>query len=365
MKKNVIVFLLCFCSGLASYAVPGDARPVGVFAGSKNAGKPAELALQTGDMEEIAPVKPFNLQFAPGLGIVGFDPGATNYVLFGMLGGIGHNLQGFGLGGLGLNNTGFVRGAQVSGIYNTVSRDMTGLELAGIFNLTEGEARGVQIAGIFNNAEGPMTGVQLAGILNLAQGSFQGFQIGLVNYEGGGDGLSAQIGIVNVSENENVIPLGLVNIVKNGLIHPAIWHDDLGFTNLSLRTGSKYFYSILGTGVHNDILLNKGRIFIVRSGVGVEIPFDKVFVDFDVSAGQIFSDWPWDSDGSSFITQVRLSAGYKLFEHLGIFAGISYDYIRSSHASSPRLGKDFGFSTLAHSDGRNTHKLGFFAGFQF
>jgi hypothetical protein len=351
-----------------------------------------------GDEEAEEETKPVNVQLVPGVGIGGFDRKVTNHVLIGILGGIGHNLRGFGLGGpFGLNNTGFVNGIQLSG-YNTVSRDMNGVELAGLFNWVGEDVHGIRIAGIFNGVKGSAAGVELAGIFNLAGGdmhgvrtaavfnfaggsgnglqlagifnwtgeSFRGMQMGLFNYDGGDDGAGIRMGLVNVSESENVIPVGLVNVVKNGLMHPAVWYDDLGFVNLSLKSGSKHFYSILGLGVHNDLILGGGSMFITRSGFGAHLPLNRFFLNFDVTAGQIFANWPWDEDyGSAFIAQARFSAGYTIFKHLGIFAGVSYDYILSPRSGSLKPGEDFGFSSFARSDGRNTHKIGFFGGIQF
>jgi hypothetical protein len=190
--------------------------------------------------------------------------------------------------------------------------------------------------------------------------------MGLFNYhgeqnvKGGGVG----VGLVNISKNEDMIPVGLINIVKNGLFHPAVWYDDLGFFNLSLKSGSKYIYSILGLGVQ-DLRFNDNSEFIIRAGVGTELPLDKVFIDLDLSAGNISGPF-WDNgNGSSLLAQARLSAGFKFFKHLGAFAGISYDYILSPTDNSPRLGRDFGFSALSWGNDRHTQKIGFFGGIQF
>jgi hypothetical protein len=327
----------------------------------------APLSTARGDEEaEDESVQAFNIQIIPNINLFGFDKGATNYVLIAPLVGIGYNLRGAGFGGIGLNNAGFVHGAQFSGIYNTVSQDMTGLEMAGIFNWVQEDVRGAQMAGIFNVVEGSGSGYQSAGIFNWTRGSFNGLQMGLVNYSGGSDGSGVRIGLVNISESEDVFPVGLVNVIKNGLMHPSVWYDDLGFINLGLKSGSKYFYSILGLGVHQDLIFDDSHMFVTRTGLGVELPLNKVFLDFDVTVGHIMLNYPWDEDNrSALIAQARFSAGYKLFEHLGLFAGISYDYILSPRDGSLKLGEDFGFSALGYSNGRHTHKIGFFGGIQF
>ncbi|MDR1059397.1 MAG: hypothetical protein LBL43_07585, partial [Treponema sp.] len=190
--------------------------------------------------------------------------------------------------------------------------------------------------------------------------------MGLVNYTGGGEGGGVMAGLVNVSQNENVIPIGLVNVVKNGLFHPAVWYDDLRLVNLGLKSGSKYLYSILSLGVE-DLKIKQDGIFLTRLGIGAELPLGKTFIGLDLTAGNIFRGFRSDDHGggSSLLAQARLSAGFKFFKHLGVFAGVSYDYIFAPREGSPRLGRDFGFSALSWGNDRHTHKIGFFGGVQF
>ncbi|MDR2759469.1 MAG: caspase family protein [Spirochaetaceae bacterium] len=427
---------------------PADFRTV-VAPPSTARGAPA-------DATEAVPVKPVNVQLLPGVGLIGFDRRAFNFVFLGILGGIGYNLKGFGLAGIGLSNTGFVRGVQLSGLYNTVRQDMDGFEMALIFNMVLENTRGMQTAGIVNITGGNMDGMQMGGIFNWTQkdnrgsqlgglvnvtggsfrgaqlgglvnvtggsgewfqgavianitggnmdgmqmggifnwaqednrgsqlgglvnvtggsfrglqmglvnvtgGSFRGLQMGLVNYHGEGDDKSVGVGLINISKSENLVPIGLINIIKNGMFHPAVWYDDLQFVNLSLKSGSKNIYSIFGLGIQ-DLRFNSDSEFITRAGVGVEIPLGKTFIDLDLTAGNIYGRF-WKSN--SLLAQARVSAGFKLFKHLGAFAGVSYDYSLSWTSSSPRPGRDFGFSALSWGNDRHTHKIGFFGGIQF
>jgi hypothetical protein len=390
MKKNVFASLLCFCVSLVSYASDADLYGAPHPSYDIQVSETEDMAVtdaappavaQGDDEAEDVPIEPVNIQLVPGIGTTGFNHKATNYMLIGILGGLGYNLRGFGFG-LGLSNTGSVYGMQLSGLFNLVREDVHGAQIAGVFNVVRGSVAGIEKAGVFNLVQKDMQGVQAAGVFNIVGGSavgfqlagifnwnresFRGLQIGLVNYDGGdGDSSGARIGLVNISKSENVIPVGLVNIVENGLMHPAIWYDDLGFVNLSLKSGSKYFYSILGLGVNDDLLFDGDYIFVARTGIGAELPLNKIFLNLDLTAGQIIFNWPWAEENStSFIAQARLSAGYKVFKHLGVFAGISYDYILSSR-DSPKPGKDFGLSFLTWNNGRHTHKIGFFGGIQF
>jgi hypothetical protein len=285
-----------------------------------------------------------------------------------------------GAQGAGIFNmtNGSINGAQAAGIFNMDGVSMTGVQAAGIFNMTDKDVTGVQAAGIFNMTGGDVTGVQAAGIFNLARGNFYGLQAGLVNI--GGEGRSVQAGLVNISQNENVFPIGLVNIVKGGILHPAVYVDSMGFLNFSLRSGSRHFYSILGVGAQKIYLSAGGNdkavwgwnkddaLLVCRAGVGFEFPIKSFFINVDVTSGSVLnldtiSKDDYDSS-VSFLSQARLTAGYKIFEHLGVFAGISYDYVHLEGKDSPnptgRMDCVFGWGNSRH-----INKLGFFAGLQF
>ena len=408
-----------------------------------------------------------NIQLVPGLDVAGHSgEQATNNFLFGLLIGMGHNINGAGIGFVGLMNSGYVRGAQLSGVFNIVSNDITGAQTAGVFNLvggnslgtqaagvfnlTDGNMAGAQAAGVFNYSGGSMTGVkaagvfnyaggnttgaqaagianwangkinsaqaaglfnfagadgngaqaaglfnlingsfagaqaagianwvrgdfngaQTAGIVNWVQGTMVGPQAALVNYRGEGDNSSGVMaGLVNISRAENVVPIGLVNFIKNGLMHPSIFYDDLMFLNFGFRSGSRHFYTIISAGLGGGFLpgRDEDNLLVHRAGFGFELPLNKVFLDFDLTSGSIINlDAIGDKTKDCFtdISQARLTLGYKILEHLGIFAGVSYDYIRQNKTTSPSP-EDFAPFIWGKSYGRHTHKVGFFGGIQF
>jgi hypothetical protein len=165
---------------------------------------------------------------------------------------------------------------------------------------------------------------------------------------------------VNLSENENVIPIGLVNIVKGGILNPSIYLDSYGFMNLGLKSGSKNIYSDLSAG------LDDKNLFITRIGLGVEIPIGKFFLDIEALGGSIMETSQFgkadDTKENSVLIQGRIIGGYKFFKHLGVFAGVSYDYFHAFDSSSPIPG---GSLNLGLGDDRNVHRVGFFGGIQF
>ena len=385
-----------------------------------------------GDAYGDVPLRPVSLQFLPGLDVFGHSgEKATNNFLFGLFIAMGHNINGLGTAYIGLKNTGYIHGAQASGIFNMADGWVNGVQAAGIFNYAGGNVRGVQAAGIFNfgasfrgtqssgifnyswgdsqgvqaagifnflrgdlrglqasgifsYAEGSVNGLQASGIFNLA-GELKGMQASLVNVNLGGSG--AMFGLVNYSKSEEMVPFGLVNIMKNGLIHGAIYMDDMLFTNLSFRSGTKYFYSVFSMGKRGGRYIGSGdSMLTIRGGFGVEIPINKFFVNIDITSGSIVnldtliddyksfekavkensSDMAyWDDwNSTTYTLQLRLIGGYKFFEHLGVFAGLSYDYFYR-HADASPDPRDFRDLYLGGSNSSHLHKIGFLGGIQF
>jgi hypothetical protein len=297
------------------------------------------------------------------------------------------NYAGGGVGGIqagALFNLaqGDVRGVQAGGLFNYTGGGMNGIQAGAIFDLAQGDVLGIQAGGIFSYAGSDMDGIQMAPIFNLTRGSFRGLQMGLVNYSGesdesgesgesgddgddgdDGEGGGVKIGLVNISKNEKVVPIGLVNIVKNGIFHPVVWYDDMRFLNLGLRSGSRYFYSIFGAGIR-DMGIDSS-LLVTRAGFGGEIPLGRFFINMDVTAGNLI-DWEdFFDDHANILLQARLSGGFKVFEHLGIFGGVSYDWLLAFNDASRCEIDGLGPSALRWENDRNIHRIGFFGGIQF
>ena len=315
-----------------------------------------------------------NFQPIPGLNVFGHNfKKTTDIFLIGTIVGYGYHLKGFGSGALGLINSGRVQGLQFSGIFNFANAGMDGFQTASIFNVAKGVTRGVQAAGIYNYASGPFTGLQVSGGMNNIKGDMRGLQLGPINRRGKGDGVGVQVGLLNFSESGYVIPIGLVNKVKGGMEHFSVFTDDMLFLNAGYRSGTKIFYSHSNIGIGGGLLSGKpgdDKLVINRSGFGFEFPIRKFFIDIDISTGNIFKvneakdflNFFFGSNTSIF--QLRLIGGYKMYERLGIFAGISYDFLYQSKNTDPSP-ENFAGAAPAKSYGNKTHKMGFFGGVQF
>jgi hypothetical protein len=297
-----------------------------------------------------------------------------------------------------------IRGIQGAMASNIAGGNVVGIQGAMASNITRGNVLGIQGAMASNITGGDVVGLQGSLVSNIAGGNVWGIQAGLVNIVKGGTGEGAvadgvtrkpvtiQAGLVNVSRNENTVPFGLVNVVKNGILHPAVYYDSANFMNFGFRSGSKYFYSLFSFGTQR--ITTTDNLYVSRLGFGFEVPLGKAFVDLDVSSGTILNpdtlgeafriSRPQENGGddnheqwkryrqereqiyrasSSVLAEVRLSGGYKFFEHLGVFAGVSYTYLYRRTGASPN--PDAAWLGYRWDGGENIHRIGVFAGLQF
>jgi hypothetical protein len=319
-----------------------------------------------------APVYFLNFQPLPGLNVFGHNfEKTTDIFLLGTTVGLGYNLRGFGNAPVGLINSGRVQGVQLSGLFNFANSGLDGFQTAGAFNVAKGNVRGFQLAGAYNYASGSFKGIQVSGLLNRLDGEVWGLQLGPVNLRGKGSGVGVQVGLYNYSESGNVIPIGLVNNIKDGMKHFWVYTDDMLFLNAGYRSGSRIFYTHSNIGIGGGLMGREGgNLIINRGGFGFEFPIRKFFIDIDISTGNIFKVdelkdfWNFFFGSNTGIYQLRLIGGYKMYERLGIFAGISYDYLHQRENSDPSP-EEFGGTALGKSNGKHTHKVGFFGGLQF
>jgi 3',5'-cyclic AMP phosphodiesterase CpdA len=334
------------------------------------------------EAQEDVPLIPFEIQFIPGFNTIGASfKKATNNLFIGIFGGMGGNVEGIAVSQIFLINNGYIQGIQASGIANSASGNIRGIQASGISNFTTGNILGVQASGITNFTTGNILGVQASGITNVAAGEMKGLQSsGIVNIAGKIDGLQAagilningggkgvMMGLVNISTSEDVIPIGLVNIVKNGILHPAVYVDDMLFTNLSFRSGNKYFYAVFSAGFNPSLggIDIGSQHLITRGGIGFELPINKAFIDIDLTSGNFYS---FDAFRNINVYQARLTGGFKFMRHLGVFAGVSFDFFKKmDNEPYPEViaGSSLKNSWAAGSIGGGIYRTGFFAGIQF
>jgi hypothetical protein len=237
---------------------------------------------------------------------------------------VGEEVTGFQLGGLFNMTLGAVRGFQLAGLVNWLPDTLKGMQVAGVCNVTTGKMRGMELAGLVNLAFHHVNGwqvaglanvgiyeinkvqisglanygrenwgFQLAGLINVAKKENRGFQLaGLVNISGRENrgaqiaGLFNQTRVLNgfqlalfnyVGTVESGVPVGLVNIVRNGMyLRMEVSADEVFYANVGLRAGTRHFYNIFRTGIGESWMVNFTYGFgtLVKLGESVDLGFD-------------------------------------------------------------------------------------------
>lgn len=256
------------------------------------------------------------------------------------------------------NTAGNLIGIQSSGVFNT-SKEMTGLQTAGIFNTSE-NGTGLQAAGLFNYAE-DFTGVQASGLFNVAR-HFKGFQTaGLFNVADHAEGVL--LAPVNIARQMDALPLGLVNISRNGIVDPAIWIDTNTTAWISLRSGNERFFTLIAMGSNLLLMKDNHTIDDLRlewnCGLGVRFyPLPKLFLDvaagfksvilIEEREGLVDAYWEWDQSSHTAefygIPNLMLIAGWEFNRSLAIEAGISVDLRTPLHNDNTFKGNTTGIT---------------------
>jgi hypothetical protein len=384
-----------------------------------------EATRSRGDEAEPEGPLPISVTLAPGVGLAPLGSlGGDHSFALNLTLGVGHDLRGVEVGGVGNWRDGEVRGTQVAGAGNVALEGLQGVQVGGAFNLAGVQTQGVQVAGAFNLAEGaddlvqvagafniaegapefqvagafnmsrgapvqlqvggafnlhqggvdgaqvagafnvadgPVRGLQLAGALNLAP-EVSGLQLGVVNV--GGRVRGAQVGVINLSEDADVT-VGLINYSQEGLFHARAWVSDIYPVNVGVQMGGRYVYTILGYAYRPD---EDGDYHTPVVGLGGHIPLvERLSLEIDVLASNP-SRKPFQQDYLQMIVRARVAVVYEVFEHLGVFGGVAQNVlVQDSYLDRPSFVP--GYSAFREESGGYKVESygwpGIFAGVQF
>jgi hypothetical protein len=308
--------------------------------------------------------KPFQSSIVPGLGSHGrLDAQVINKVSFNLIGGYAAGLNGVEIGSIFNIDKKDVQYVQVAGVFNVVGGHMLGMQAAGIHNYVLDTVTGMQAAGVLNIVKGPLTGMQAAGVFNQTRATVQGMQVGGVlniadtvqgvqaagainlskkgvqgmQVAGAGNishgrvnGLQAagafnyadtlrglQVAVVNVADTSLGCSIGLINIIKKGGLHQVtLSANEIALLNLSVKTGTKTFYTILTAGI-NPVADKKAFLF----GFGLGHIFtlsEKMYLGAELMSPNLYLG-SWDHLQSLVRLQPLLH--YRLNRWCSVFAG--------------------------------------------
>lgn len=225
---------------------------------------------------------------------------------------------------------------------NVVKGDATGAQMAVGVNWVEGNTLGVQSASGLNYTEKTTYGAQI-GIVNMT-GGVEGAQVGVVNIAKEVNGAEigvvnvakslkgVQIGVVNVSDDADGAPIGLISYVKNGRKDLDLYVDELGFTHLAFKMGSKYVYTAYDCGfrvggvVKQVCGIGLGAIY-EQNGFSAAIEtmtMQDVPRKYDHKKTEIENETANDSKdtrNSMFEQRIQGSLGIQIIDHTWIYLG--------------------------------------------
>jgi len=269
---------------------------------------------------------------------------ADGAIISGLYNHVGYNGHGFQLAGIANYNGNNFRGVQLSGISN-ISRTSRGAQIAGITNIAD-SAAGLQMSGLVNIAHN-VNGAQLSGFLNMSDaaavqvGGFANITkrseaVQVAGFINTGDTVATQVagfinvarkvkglqlaGFINIAE-ESDYPVGIVNIIKNGEKMIGVSIDEMGTSLISLRSGGRVLYGILGAGYN----FNKDKArYALEGGLGAHFPVGEYF---RFNTELTFASLSDLKDNVYFKSTARVTAGLKLGNRIELFAGPSFNYM--------------------------------------
>jgi hypothetical protein len=225
------------------------------------------------------------------------------------------------------------RGLQLSGGANVSTGRTVGIQGAAGANVSAGRLEGLQVAAGANWAE-EVSGLQAAGGFNYS-GDVRGLQVAVLNV--GGDVSGAQVGVVNVATGaidaqvgvlnvagDAAVPVGLLNLSREGIHRLDLWANETTPVNLSTRLGGHHVYGILTTGARGG---DRSRI---TAGLGLGIHLDAtedVSLDVDVIGQYVIDpEGQMPEGGGNSLETLRLGVGYDLGP-VSIFGGPTYNLL--------------------------------------
>lgn len=235
--------------------------------------------------------------------------GVTNLIM--------QNANGAIMAGFSNHVLGSAQGAMLAGFMNTVNHDAGGLLAAGFANIS-GSMNGAQLAGFVNVSAGNVDGVQAAGFINVA-GDVNTQVAGFVNVARNVSGVQLA-GFINVAEHSDY-PIGIVNIIKDGDQGLGLTFDETQTTLVSLRSGGRKLYGILGVGIN---LREYDPLYALECGIGAHVIHAGVFrLNLEASVLSLTDFY----DNTYLRSSLRLLPSVRLADKIELFGGPSFNHI--------------------------------------
>jgi hypothetical protein len=268
-----------------------------------------------------------DMKFFQAAGIFNFVGGSTKGVqLAGAYNSVLNNAWGLQAAGLFNRAQNFTGGMQLAGLANADKR-ASGFQVAGLFNHTRNFKGGVQFAGLFNTTD-TLNGLQLSSLFNRSTGPTGSQFTVFVNTAKKVKGF--QFALVNVADSSDYT-IGILNFIKNGEKSLALSTDETLFTHLDFRSGGRVLYGLIGAGYKFG---NDEVKYALDIGLGAHIVNKGKFSLNGEYSTQLITD----TEKKFYQTDsFKILSGYKLNNHLRLFAGPSLNIISADVSDGAKI----------------------------
>jgi hypothetical protein len=268
-------------------------------------------------------------------------PSYSNSLSLHAFGGVSGAETGVALAGVALVIMDSSSGLQASGFANYFHHNAGGTQLAGFMNIVRDSAAGVQAAG-FMNATGSSKGVSMAGFINISWtagtqiGGFMNISGDVRTQVGGFMNIARKVkgvqfaGFLNLADSSEY-PIGLVNIIRNGERAISLSTDETLTSLVSLRSGSRKLYGIVGVGYNGK---DKKDLYAWEAGLGAHF---NIVRDLRLNTELVSIGLTDFKSEDYFRGSLRLLPTLRLAHRVELFAGPTFNYIRSEKGKGAGL----------------------------
>ena len=186
------------------------------------------------------------------------------------------------------------------------------------------EVRGVQFARIVNLAPRKITGLQLSGLLNYA-----------TNVHG------MQMGLINIADSVKGIQLGLFSFFVKGYHKIEFSADEIFYTNIAFRTGSRQFYNIFTAGAKPDSFKEEQTQWTFGYGIGTAPRITKwLNVNVDLTTSQILEGNKIEA--INLLNKLFIGFEIEPLKKIAFIAGVTLNgYVTDTTYTYPELFTDY------------------------
>jgi hypothetical protein len=159
-----------------------------------------------------------------------------------------------------------------------------------------------------------------------------------------GGHVGRQIGIINVAAKSDHTPIGLINIIGNGIIDGTFYADETGRAGIALHTGTPYLYTLFEYALKPTLSGSWSDAYPQSWGWGLGTRFGMQGNFFSLDYAYLnaynenphnfnFSIGPGDQEENkdNQLQKIRLGIAYKLLPGIALSSGLTLNALSRHH----------------------------------